>query len=209
MGLFNKAKNNQGRISGNIGYYGLAEWWLSSFSESEREYIVKTFNPMMSSGESLIKGNIDYSSRSPSGYLCDLSGWFKKKEDRTIAFRFIEKAEEMLFKSSDILDVHFFYHNKIQTYYRQREVEPEALAIAIEACRKQIAVAPKAKNAFLKTYKDAPLPSPLGFRQLSIIEEKRNNYEEAINLSKEALEQGWSGDWEERIERYMKKISKI
>jgi tetratricopeptide (TPR) repeat protein len=206
MGFLNKFKKDRpDRIGGYIGYYGLTEWWLSSFSEDERKYIVETFKPMGSSGESLIKGNIDCVSSSPSRLLFDLAGWFKKKEDRTIAFRLIGKAEELLNENSDILDIHFFYGKKIDTYYKHREVEPEAFAIAIEACKKQIAIAPKAKKAFLDEYKDSPLPGHMGFKQLAIIEEKQKNYEQAIKLCKEALHQGWSGDWEKRIERCIKK----
>lgn len=211
MGFLNKLKKNRSdKIGGFIGYYGLTEWWLSSFSESERKYIVKTFNPMGSSGERLISGNIDYFSHSPSRLLFDLAGWFKKKEDRTIAFRLLEKAEELLNESSDILDVHFFYSNKISIYYKHREVEQSALEIAIESCKKQIEIAPKAKKAFLEAeaFKDGPLPSHLGFKQLAIIEEKHKNYKQAIKLCKEAYQQGWSGDWENRIERYKKKVNK-
>jgi len=255
MGFFNKLKKDRpDKIGGYIEYHGLTEWWLSSFSEDERDHIVKTFKPMGSSGEVLIRGNFDFINQSPSRLLFDLAGWFKTKENRTIAFRLIGKAEELLNENSDILDVHFFYSNKINMYYKHREVEPEALAIAIEACKKQIAIAPKAKKAFMdeqqaelptgykpeyrrvrlsdEEYKkqlaeaggdkskvsrseivpwsddqEIPLPSHLGFEQLAIIEEKQGNYEETIKLSKEALKQGWRGDWEKRIERCMKKIN--
>jgi len=208
MGLFDKFKKDKNKIGGAIGYYELTEWWLSNFSDSERDYIVKTVSPMGSSGESLIIGKIDYISQSTSRFLFDLAGWFKKEADRTIAFRFLEKAEELLSENSNIFDIHFFYQRKIETYYKHREIEPEALEIAIDACEKQIEIAPKAKKAFLETYKDSPMPSHVGFKQLAIIKEKEKKYEEAINLCKEALKQGWSGDWEKRIERYSKKINR-
>ena len=51
------------------------------------------------------------------------------------------------------------------------------------------------------------MPAHKGFGQLAIIEEKRKNFEAAIQISKAALEQGWAGDWEKRIERCSKKIA--
>ncbi len=208
MGFLKKGDREKQKISGLLGYHGLSEWWLSSFSEIERDYIVKTFNPMGSSGESLIKGDLQYSSRSASGFLSDLTGWFKKKEDRSVAFRFIEKAEEIIDENTNMLDLHFFHQHKIQIYYKHRDIESDVLEIAIEACKQQIAIAPEAKRAFLKEYKDSPLPAHVGFEQLAIIEEKRGNFEDAIIISKEALHQGWSGSWERRIERCMNKLIK-
>jgi hypothetical protein len=52
--------------------------------------------------------------------------------------------------------------------------------------------------------------APIGtsFYQLTVIRDKQGNYEEAIRLSRLALEQGWAGDWERRIVRYEKKLLK-
>lgn len=207
MGVFNSfTKKNQ--IKGIIGYLGLSNWWLSDFSEPEREYIVKTFQPLGSSGESLIKGDIAYTDETPIGLLSALAACFSKKDDRTIAYRMIKKAEEMINESNNIMDIHFLYQNKLGIYYKNRDNDPDALEKAIEACKQQIEISPKAKVAFQKEYKDDPLPSHKGFEQLSIIEEKRKNFETAIKISKEALEQGWDGDWGKRIERCSKRLNK-
>ena len=48
----------------------------------------------------------------------------------------------------------------------------------------------------------------VGFKQLRIIEEKRGNYQKAIELAKSALNQGWAGNWEKDIERIQKKQNK-
>jgi tetratricopeptide (TPR) repeat protein len=208
MGIFNIFKKESKQIKGSIGYLGLSDWWLSDFSESEREYIVRTFQPLGSNGESLIKGDISYTSETPIGLLSSLAGWFNKKDDRTIANRMIKKAEEMINDSTNVLDIHFLYQSKLETYYKNRDNDLDALEKAIEACKQQIEIAPKAKVAFQKEYKVSPLPSHKGFEQLAIIEEKRKNYEIAIEISKEALEQGWAGDWEKRIERCLKRLDK-
>jgi len=100
------------------------------------------------------------------------------------------------------------YQSKIEIYYRNRDNDPDALEKAIEACKQQIEISPKAKAAFQREYKDSPLPAHKGFGQLAIIEEKRKNFESTIKISKAALEQGWAGDWEKRIERCSRKLDK-
>ncbi len=49
--------------------------------------------------------------------------------------------------------------------------------------------------------------SPLE-KQLAIVREKQKNYTEAIRIAKEALSQGWSGDWERRIVRCKNKLTR-
>jgi tetratricopeptide (TPR) repeat protein len=207
MGLYNFFKKAQG-VQGDIGYFGLSEWWLSEFSEEERNYIVKTFQPLGSIRDSLVKGTIAYTSGTVIGLLSSLAGWFNKKEDRTIAYRIIKKAEELINEQSDILDIHFLFQSKIEVYYRNRDDDPNALEEAIKACKQQIEIAPKAAVAFKKEYGDATLPSHKGFEQLAIIEEKQKNFEATINISQKALEQGWAGGWQKRIERCRKKLNK-
>lgn len=196
------------KIQGEIGYFGLSEWWLSEFSEEERRYILETFQPLGSTGNSLIEGNISHASNTAIKLLSSLAGWFKKKEDRTIAYRILKKAEELINDKSDILDVHFLFQSKIQLYYRNRDNDPDALAEAINACKQQIELAPKARAAFKEEYGDAPLPRHIGFEQLAIIEEKQKNFEAAIGISQKTMEQGWAGTWQKRIERCRNKLGK-
>ena len=206
MGLFDLFKRTD-KIGGSIGYFGLADWWTNTFTEKEREYIVSVFNPLGDTGDSLIKGEITWTSQSVVSLLGNLSQWFKKENDKTIGFRLIKKAEELITPTTDILDVHFLYLNKIQLYYRFRDDE-ENLLIAIEACKQQIEISPESKKAFKKEYKGEPLPSHTGFEQLGIIEEKKGNYKEAIEISKTALKEKWAGDWVKRIDRCTNKLLK-
>jgi hypothetical protein len=201
-------KKGSQQIKGSIGFLGLGDWWLSNFSEAERGYIVKTFQPLGSSGDSLIKGDISYTSQTPIGLLSALAGWFNKKDDRTIAYRMISKAEEMLRDSNNIIEIHFLYQSKLETYYRNRDNDPDAIEKTIEACKQQIEISTTTKDALMEAYENSPLPRHKGFEQLAIIEEKQEQFETAINLSKEALRQGWAGDWEKRIQRCLKKSGK-
>jgi tetratricopeptide (TPR) repeat protein len=197
-------------IKGEIRYFGLADWWLEAFTEEERKYIEKTYKPMGAGGDySLIKGNISFSSASVGTFLSGLSTWFARTEkDRNIARRILGKSLEVVDPKNDILGLHFTYSTLIEAWYRDRDSLPNALDEAIKACQGQIAIAPKAARAFKKEYPESPLPSHVGFTQLTIIYDKQGRHAEAIQVAQQAKQQGWVGDWDKRIERYQKKLNK-
>ena len=96
----------------------------------------------------------------------------------------------------------------IQIHYRMREIDSVAFDNAVAACKKQITIAPEAIKAFLQAYLVHRLPAHVGYTQLAIILEKKQRYDEAIQLCKQAQQQGWNGDWDKRIERCQVKMSK-
>lgn len=202
------------KIEGEIGFFGLEDWWLNSFTESEREYIEQKFKPLsipLSIGEEnnrpLTQEKISYTSQTSSGLLSGLASWFKKPEEFSIGRRIVEKSIEL--SGSNILDRHFACQQMIEICYRSRDKEASAMSLAIQACELQIDIAPQAADAFRKNYPEEPLPRPVGYEQLAIIREKEKNYLEAIKLSKQAKEQGWDSDWDKRIERCEKKFKKL
>ena len=192
--------------AGLIKYFGLTDWWLTAFTEEERRKIVSTFQPLGAPPNSLIVGDITHTSGTAASLLSALSGWFRKREDKSIACRIIEKAEEVA-PQADVLDRHFLYQAKIQTYYPFRDEDNFALRRAIEGCEQQIKMSSEAASAFREKY-PSELPAHVGYQQLAIIREKQGDFESAINLSQKAFEEGWSGDWENRIERCKKKLAK-
>ena len=206
MGPFGFGKP-QKRVEGSIGYFGLEDWWLTSFSEDERRHIIRTFQPLGSSGDSLTSGAINYTSETAVGLLQALAGWFTKDEDRPIAHKILEKAAELSRSGTPVLDPHFLYQQMVQIYYKDRD-KPEYMAKAVHACRQQIALAPEAARAFRAEYGDSPLPAHRGYEQLAIILEKEGRFQDAIALSRQAESEGWSGDWRRRIERCEKKLAK-
>ncbi|MDD2681136.1 MAG: hypothetical protein PHE20_03525 [Patescibacteria group bacterium] len=205
--MFNFIKS-QRKIGGEIAYHNLTEWWVETFNKQERDYIVKTFQPLGGSGSALIKGEIQYSSGSAVSLLANLAGWFKNVKDREIGYKLLDKAEKLITDNTEILDIHFFYHNKIEFYYRFRAIDQESLDIAIEACKKQINLSSHASIAFTKEYECQRLPIHTGYEQLAIILEKQEKYDEAIGLCKQAKEQIWNGEWDKRIERCIKRKNK-
>jgi tetratricopeptide (TPR) repeat protein len=204
MGLYGFVSGNE-RIKGTIGYFGLEEWWLSAFSDEERRYVQGKFQPLGSSGDSLTSGEITYSSQSAVGLLHALAGWFANKNDRSLAYRMLDQAEELSKLDANVLDVHFLFGEKLSLYYKDRD-NPGYLEKAIDACKQQIALADKAARAFQAEYRDSPLPGHKGYQQLAIILEKQMDFEEAIALCSQAEKQGWAGDWAKRIERCKKKL---
>jgi len=110
--------------------------------------------------------------------------------------------------NSNVFDLHFAYQERIEAAYRAREKNPRALGLAIEACEKQIELAPDSAKAFKREYPGEELPAHVGFQQLAIIREKQGGYTEVIRLCETAKAQGWAGTWEKRIARCKKKLSK-
>ncbi|MFB2728713.1 hypothetical protein ACE02H_14735 [Shewanella mangrovisoli] len=52
------------------------------------------------------------------------------------------------------------------------------------------------------------MPSHVGYKQLAIILEKEGDLQGALALSQKALEQGWTGDFDKRIEKLTAKLAK-
>lgn len=198
----------EGKVKGQIGYYGLEDWWLSEFNEEERDHIEEVFQPMGSEpgSKSLTEGELSYSSQNAAGLLHALAGWFNKPGDREIAKKIIAKATELAQVGTDVLDLHFSLQQKMEIYYRERETDSNALNEAIKACEDQIAIAPQAAKQFLKEYPDQQLPGHAGYTQLAIILKKQEKHQEVIELCQQAKEQGWAGDWDKRIADAQKKL---
>lgn len=205
LGLFDALKG-KGKIGGEIAFFGLEDWWLGEFTDADRMCVLAQYQPTGSSDYNLAKGQIWESSQSVVAFLGILAGWFNKDENRHIAKLIVRKAESLVNDATEVLDVHFLYQTKIECYYRDRD-NNDSLDVAIRACQQQINIAPQAAGAFKKEHGDW-LPNHKGFTQLAIILEKRKGFAEAIALCENALEHGWGGDWEKRIERCRRKADK-
>ena len=172
---------------------GRTEWWLSQFSERERTYIESVVGSVVA-----------------TQWLYPLAGWFRKKsEDRALAQRILDRAEEEALLAHDILSQHYTYQEIIQLNYRWRNELPDALNFAITACRKQIAIAPQVAVACRGEFHGSPLPFHVGYEQLAIILEKQKAYSEAIDLCKQGESEGWSNNWAKRSQRLRGKADRI
>jgi len=196
---------------GLIGYYGLTDWWLSTFTEEERKEI-QAVRPTLVVGdnEDIIVSERAYPG-STTGWLenglSSLAIEFIGSKNMDIAARLLAKAEET--GGAKLLDRHFTYQGMAQAYYRHRNDDPEALDLAIDACEKQIHLGPEAAKVFLAEDTEDYLPAHHGFQQLAIIREREKDYAEAIRLCREAMAQGWGGEWEKRIARCENRLAKL
>lgn len=200
MGIIKKMFAN--KAGGYIAGYHLEEWWQNNFTEQEKIYINKKYEPMGESKGMLTKGSPIVMNTNVSMFLINLASWFSTKADIEIARKMIIEAERR-YTNLPIIDLHFYYMQLIKFYYLDRE-NKESFEKAILACEKQISISEQARNAFIS--KHGSLPSHTGFKQLAIIEEKRKNYERALVLSKRAKKEGWIDEWDKRIKRLEKKI---
>jgi len=163
---------------GLIGYYSLTDWWLSTFTAEER-------NEIQARRPSLVaRDNQDViaaeRTRPGSAFGCvenslrSIGIEFIQAMDFGIAERLIAKAPEV--GGASVLDRHFGQQQMAQAYYRRRNDDPEALALAIDACEKQILLGPGAAKAFLSEDPEDFLPAHHGFQQLAIVREREKNY---------------------------------
>ena len=185
----------------------LLDWWETTFSPEEQDYILTKYRPMvMGIEQEVSKTDLSCIIRPDGtlgsiGSLTALSTWFLTGDEITLARRILAKAvERQEAETGNIVDKHFTYGHMIRVYYRDRNRDENALALAIEACEKQISIAPQVIREWPEEWGEG-LPVHGGFLQLAIILEKNKDYEGAIRLSEEALRQGWNGDWEKRIAR--------
>jgi hypothetical protein len=89
MFLFKKDK-----VAGLIKFYSLEDWWFSTFTKEEREYIDNTFIPMGGKPHSLTQGNIQIS-QSKVDFLAGLRSWFRAKKDISINQKIKSKLDEI------------------------------------------------------------------------------------------------------------------
>jgi len=198
---------NKSEPGGLIEYYKLVDWWVVTFYEEEKEYIIRKYIPMGMTQSNLASGEIGYQRGNASIFLANLSAWFNTKNDIIIAKKIINKAEEIFDPNIDVNLLHFYYMHMIKFYYKDRE-NVESYQKAIKYCQKQIEISLEMKRIYLDEYPSSNLPSHTGFEQLSIIFEKENKLDDALNIAEKAFSEGWSGDWEKRIMKLKAKNKK-
>jgi len=196
MGLFDffKRKSEAEQLSPfeqELAEHGLLEWLRSSFTVEERQKIeVESRRRSRSATPSTPEGTVLLlRAIAPKGALGD---------------RVLEKAETVASESKDQLVLDRFHSALIDRHLSARGADPAATERAIAACRKMIARAAEVKKTLLERG-DSTLPRHHGFEQLAILLEKQGAFDEAISVSRRAQDQGWAGDWEQRIDRCERK----
>lgn len=207
---------------GYIGYFDLNEWWNQNFSLEEQNYIAQNFNKKRDyselnenrklrqlSGCRLMEAKIGYTSESLLQFVTSLHVGINNKRNREISLKIIEKTEELITPSTPIIDLHFFYSWKFGNYFSLSNLNNKYYFKSMEAYEQQQKISHLAAQAFSKIGSDGFIPSHPVFKRMAIVMEKEKKFEEAISICQKAQVEGWNGDWQKRIERCMKKLSKL
>lgn len=194
---------------GYLGYFGLFDWWMESFTTEERFYIsdLHSRTPTLSIGEgsiSIASGDLFKTSQDIVSFLDSLVALFTDKGDIELAEKVIQKAEMVADYSKNLISRHFCYSRCGITYYKARNVDTVYYEKAQYFFQKQIDIHLLVFKAFKKEL--GVIPSHGGFNQMAIILEKEKRYIDAIQLCITAKNTGWPGDWDKRIIKLEAKI---
>ena len=213
--------NGEQAVGGVIAYMGLTDWWLSTFTGEERDSIETAIaaaprlmlgpvNPCPLTGGRILATDLPVSMNTYTSIMvlheigCAIYPRSRSKGLATFRKAVAEGLGLMHQHPRYLQNVHFVYTSMIELNYRDREKVPGALTAAIEACQGQIAIGPLVAKMFAEQY--GLVPSHTGYYQLAVIDDKQGRWAECIQLCRQALEQGWAGDWEKRIARYERKL---
>jgi hypothetical protein len=211
---FNSRFNNErdqwmANIEKVMDYFGLSDWWSNKFSETEKIIIIERLIKYGAlSGYWITSGKLSFiDGRTSSSFLNSVVSTFHKKKEFTIARKLSEKA---LDTAEDPYDIHQALRWVIFYTYKTRNSDEDALNIVITACKQQIANTPDYIKRYKEKYRNLLLGYHDGYTYLAKILEKKRDYLGAIQLSTQAKEQGWKGDWDKRIDRcWMRMENKI
>jgi hypothetical protein len=178
------------------------DWWNEAFTSEERLLIEEAYKPLgQQTAETVVRSDCPFQ----MGYLF---GHLKKEHTRKLGYKLIERADSLIIDDAPVLSLHFYWKHRGDFYYRWRNLDNFALDSAVESYKRQIQIASKAIEEFVKEDWGF-LPKHGGYDQLRIIEEKRGNLSLALELCEKASSEGWAGNWENQVSRINKKLSKM
>ncbi|MCB5409456.1 hypothetical protein [Pseudogemmobacter faecipullorum] len=194
------------KVMGDIAAMGLEDWWLSTFSESDREWMADTYAPLGGRPRPLVEGGPFSHSPNRFSYLSNAATWFSKPGHEHCAIAFLNKAMEHLGDDMNIIDRHFALYNLSETFYRWRETVSGALDNSVKCAEMAVSFHEETAQAFSKEYNH--IPRHPGFTRLRIVAEKKGDFDKALELCLTAQRTGWEDDWPKHIARIEKKLLK-
>lgn len=108
------------KVEGLIAFYKLQEWWFSSFTIDEREYIDSRYQTMGGSPHALTQGTILERQQPAPEFLNGLNTWFRSSKDSSIAERIHQKIIE-LGKEFPVVKPGYYDGRHFTTYVRDFE----------------------------------------------------------------------------------------
>jgi hypothetical protein len=210
IGIINKVLNRQTEVRGELGCFGLGQWWLQTFTPAEQARIEAAYqqSSQSSTRRPLTKGNRSSGYQTAAGLLTAIAGQLRKSpDDRGLAGKILAKAEDRALAEDDILGLHFTYQELVRLHYTWRQEFADAFDLAFAACYKLTRIAPQVVKAFRDTYPGRALPVHVGYELMAAILEKQGDCAQGIEYCKKAQAEGWPGNWMWRIQRMARKLS--
>ena len=191
MKIFNFFKKNNDDL--NFDFFkkhNLEEWWLSEFTEEERDYIKSESSMLLDS-----RYNLD---KSPAEILYLLAGYVNTKNTKGhqyLAQLILEKAAQL---ADDPVILFIIYSQLIRLYFEHRNDADEIRMELIELCKKQINISEEVLNLLKKNALREKISQfeHHGYQKLAILRIEDGKIGEAEEIITKAKAEGWSGSWD-------------
>lgn len=149
--LIKRLRHRCAGVEGELGYFGLGGWWLSTFARTEQNHIESSFHPrgLPAGARPLTTGRGQSNFPSAAGLLTVLGACLRDNaQDRHLASKVLAKAEERAKTEDDVISLHFVYQEMIRLYNKWQDHFFDALDLTYGACHKQVAMSAAAAQAF-------------------------------------------------------------
>lgn len=168
--------NRQHQIKGLIASHNLTEWWLSTFSEAERQYMSGKYQPMGSPTEALTQGNI-FSDQPTTEFLNGFLTWFRSGQDKYIAEQIHMKIVELGQRKP--IDKPGYYNGRHFTTFvtNVKNLKRQGRLDEMEALLLHLVLATEAEDQVEKLG-----VAPWYYEELAKIYRKQKNYEKEISI---------------------------
>ncbi|MDI6450730.1 hypothetical protein [Anaerobaca lacustris] len=200
--LIRRLRHKCNETEGELGYFGLGGWWSSAFTRVERDHIEASFHPsgLAAGAKPLTIGRGPSNYHSAAVLLTALAACLRDlPQDRHLASKVLAKAQERARAEDDVIGLHLVYQEMIRLHSKWRDQFPDALNLIFGACHKQVAMSEAAAQAFHSLRPHEALPAHLGYLTLAVLLEQEGSYRKAIEICRQARDQGWDGNWTWRI----------
>jgi hypothetical protein len=210
MHIINRILGRYQKIGGELGYLGLGDWWLSTFSTTQRRHMEALFqgSEIPAGTRPLTRDRGLLGVQTAAGLLVLLADKLSNQpQDRSLACCVLAQAEGRATAANDLLGLHHVYQQAIRLHLRWKGEFRDALDLAFAACYKQMRISPQVLEILKERYPNTPLPAHLGYLHAASMMEQQGRCQQAIEICRQALSEGWSGDWSLRIQRMARQSS--
>lgn len=164
-------------VEGLIAFYKLQEWWFSSFTSDEREYIDIRYQPMNAPPRTLTRGKILERRQPAPEFLNGLNTWFRSKNDSAIAERIHQKLIELA-TEHPIVKQGYYNGRHFTTYVRDFEIlKKNGNSSELENLLIELVKATEAES----TVDDMGV-APAYYSELAILYRKQKEYAKEISI---------------------------